>query len=112
MLALDLAPELTETGWCPFAMTTGKPCIVCGGTRATLSLIRGDVATAVRFNAVVVLIWFAAAAHLAWAVVAHRRLAVLPRYARLWGRIMGGGRPAATAAALFALWWVWNVGRW
>ena len=28
------------------------------------------------------------------------------------GRIVGGGRPSATAAALFALWWVWNVGGW
>ena len=112
MLAFDFAPDLEDTGWCPFALTTGKPCLVCGGTRATLSLIQGDVVSALRFNAVVVLLWVVAAAHLGWSVVASRGLAVLPRYGRLWARVTGGGRPTAAVVALFALWWVWNVGRW
>lgn len=77
-----------------------------------MSLSRGDIGAAVRYNAVVVLLAVAALLHLGWAVATSRRLAVLPRYVRLWGRIMGGGRPSAAAAALFALWWVWNVGRW
>ena len=112
MIAFDVAPGLDDLGWCPFAAMTGNPCIVCGGTRATVSLLRGDVGAALRYNAVVVLLAAAALLHLGWAVVASRRLAVLPRYARLWGRIVGGGGPSAAAAALFALWWVWNVGRW
>lgn len=112
MVAFDPSPALGDLGWCPFAAMTGKPCIVCGGTRATVSLLRGDVGSALRYNAVVVLLAAVAAGHLAWALLARRRLAVLPRYARLWGRIVGGGRPSAAAAALFVLWWVWNVGRW
>lgn len=112
MVAFDPSPALDDLGWCPFAAMTGKPCIVCGGTRATVSLLRGDVGSALRYNAVVVLLAAVAAGHLAWALLARRRLAVLPRYARLWGRIVGGGRPSAAAAALFVLWWVWNVGRW
>ena len=77
-----------------------------------MSLLRGDIGAALRYNAVAVLLAVAALLHLGWAVATSRRLAVLPRYARLWGRIMGGGRPSVAAAALFALWWGWNVGRW
>jgi hypothetical protein len=112
VVAIDLAPSLDELGWCPFAAATSKPCIVCGGTRAMLSLLGGDAAAALRYNAVVVLLAVAATLHLGWALVSSRRLAIFPRYARLWGRIMSGGRSSAAAAALFALWWVWNVGRW
>jgi hypothetical protein len=77
-----------------------------------MSLLRADVASALRFNAVVAIVWVVAVIHLGWAVVTSRRLAIFPRYARLWGRIMSGGRSSAAAAALFALWWVWNVSRW
>lgn len=77
-----------------------------------MRLFCGDVSSALRFNAVVVLAWTVVAVHLGWAVLERRRLAVLPRYARLWGRIVGGGGPSVAAAALFALWWAWNVGRW
>ncbi len=77
-----------------------------------MSLLSGDIGAALRYNAVVVLLAAVAAVHFVWALLATRRLAVFPRYARLWGRIMGGGRPSVAAAALFALWWVWNVGRW
>ena len=35
---------------CPFKRLTGLPCLSCGTTRAALSLLRGDLAAAFRFN--------------------------------------------------------------
>ena len=35
---------------CSFRMITGFPCLTCGSTRATLALLRGDLATAFSFN--------------------------------------------------------------
>jgi hypothetical protein len=38
---------------CPLASTLGIPCPGCGLTRATLSLLHGDVRTALRFHPLV-----------------------------------------------------------
>ena len=53
---------------CPLRTLTGLDCPLCGATRATFSLLRGDLATALDFNAlyvvllpvlaVIVVLWF------------------------------------------------------
>lgn len=40
---------------CPFLATTGWQCPGCGGTRAVLAVLHGDLGTALRMNAAVVL---------------------------------------------------------
>ncbi len=44
-----------EVGLCQFRALTDIPCATCGGTRAGLSLLRGDLAGALRFNPLVTL---------------------------------------------------------
>jgi hypothetical protein len=39
---------------CPFRTITGLDCPLCGATRATFALLRGDVLTALNFNALYV----------------------------------------------------------
>jgi hypothetical protein len=55
---------------CPFHAITGWPCVTCGGTRATLALLRGAVAEAFRWNPLVALAGLAAVPYLAYAVTA------------------------------------------
>lgn len=109
---MDLAPDLEQLGWCPFARLTGQPCVLCGGTRAVLSLLRGDVGAAWGFNASVLVL---GAVSLVVAVV----------------ELVRGGRPAVRArlhalvappadarganlrlVAFFAVWWAWDLARW
>lgn len=108
---MDIAPDLTQFGWCPFAVLTGEPCILCGGTRATLSLVRGDFTAALEFNAVVsvavVAIFVGALSMVALEMkiggtisrgkVVARRIRAVP----LWMQV-----------AVFGIWWLWNIGRW
>ena len=35
---------------CFFKYFTGHPCVICGGTRATMALMRGDVIKALQWN--------------------------------------------------------------
>lgn len=41
---------------CPFAVLTGQPCPGCGLTRATLALLRGDVAGSLHFHPLAMII--------------------------------------------------------
>lgn len=41
--------------WCPLRRFTGLDCPLCGATRATFALLRGDVATALDHNLLYVL---------------------------------------------------------
>jgi hypothetical protein len=115
MLSFDVSPNLNDFGWCPFARVTGEPCILCGGTRATISLLAGDPESAVRYNAVVTgLIVGSFLLMSAWGVmsVTGRRAGseAIP-----WGalRTRGVGRQfLVVEVAFFSLWWVWNLGRW
>lgn len=36
--------------FCGFYMITGKQCFACGNTRSVLSILRGDIISAIKFN--------------------------------------------------------------
>lgn len=46
LAVLALKPATTGPTICPFAMTTGHACPLCGGTRAASALLQGDVQAA------------------------------------------------------------------
>ena len=56
IIAVALIERQTGVGGpvsCPFRWATGHPCFLCGGTRACLALLRGDVSTALSTNPLV-----------------------------------------------------------
>ena len=110
-VGVDLAPDLHELGWCPFAMVTGKPCILCGGTRAVLSLLRGDLAAAWNFNASVLVLGTAALLVLSVEMV---RGGVPAVRARIRTVTAPAGRSGVNLplVVLFAVWWAWDLARW
>ena len=112
---MDLAPELTEFGWCPFARVTGEPCILCGGTRAVMSLLTGDVMAALRYNAVVVGVIIVSLVGVSASVLVGpvRRRVRAGTVATGWPPWRSASRGVVTVeVGLFALWWLWNLGRW
>lgn len=50
LVALAFALALLDTPLCPTAFFFGVPCPGCGLTRASLALLRGDFAAALRFH--------------------------------------------------------------
>lgn len=50
LVALAFALALLDTPLCPTAFFFGVPCPGCGLTRATLALLHGDFAAALRFH--------------------------------------------------------------
>jgi hypothetical protein len=87
---------------CPFRTVTGWWCPGCGLTRATHRLLRGDLAGALRFNALVVVVlgavvasWATWFAHAAGATVARPRLG---DGARRW--LLGAAIAAAVGFAV------------
>lgn len=104
------SPELDDFGLCPFALATGKPCVLCGGTRALLEVVRGDFDRALSLNAFVVVaiplagVW--TISHMVFALrQAHGSEARAPRvllrlqfFTPLIIALAGG--------------WTWNLGRW
>ena len=61
--------ERTLTPPCPLRAVTGLDCPLCGATRATHALVRGDVLTALDFNALyVALVPFVLVVGLVWLV--------------------------------------------
>lgn len=83
---------------CPFALATGHACPGCGMTRAIGYLARGDLATALSFHPLVVLIALQAISGWGWLVLRNRGL-VRPLANRLVSAILVG-----TAFSLFAVW--------
>lgn len=61
---------------CPFRMLTGLDCPFCGGTRAVLALLHGDITGAADYNLLVTVAAFLGAAALVWWALG--RLAGLP----------------------------------
>jgi hypothetical protein len=112
---VDFAPKLDELGHCPFAMATGKPCILCGGSRAVLELARGRVYEAFQLNASVLLLVLVACLFLAmktYLVLKTKNVSILyPGF--LVGEL---GEVIRKKYRLFLfvglLWWLWNFQRW
>lgn len=112
---MDIAPELDELGFCPFALITGKPCVLCGGSRAVLALLRGDMNRAVQMNASVVLFSGFFIAHLL-VFTAIGRFRTLSYLGHPNESVRRASRFLAThwlGTLLFGLaWWFWNIQRW
>lgn len=83
---------------CPFALATGSACPGCGMTRAMGYLARGDLASALTFHPLVILIAIQGLAGWAWLVL-RKNDRVRPLSSRLVTAILVG-----TAVSLFAVW--------
>lgn len=109
---MDVAPDLDEFGFCPFAVVAGQPCPLCGGTRAFTALLRGDVGVALQMNAVV-----AVGVVVLAAITAARLRSV--GFAGVRRQLAALGTPPANprrvnlqVTAFLVVWWCWNLGRW
>ena len=111
---MDFFPELEEFGWCPFARVAGKPCILCGGTRAVLSFLGGDFNAAWHFHPVVTVLFPTGLLFLAGRYVQFSRGSISSD----WKSFFFGKNSMITNhryISLFisgALMWAWNIGRW
>ena len=111
---MDFFPELDEFGWCPFARVAGQPCILCGGTRAVLSFLGGDLNAAWHFHPVVTVLFPVGILFLAVRCVQFSRGSI----SRKWKSFLFGENNLMTNhrySSLFisgALMWAWNIGRW
>lgn len=107
---IDIFHELEDTGWCPFANTSGKPCLLCGGTRAIVSLANFDLSTAIQMNFFVVLLFgLCVVVSPVWlprliGAIQRRRLSEFLEAAAFRGRYFLG--------SALLLGWSWNVVRW
>lgn len=111
---MDIAPNLNEFGWCPFANLTGKPCVVCGGTRAVLALCRWDLQSAWNFHPIVTILTILSTPLIAYFVLriiselrSGNGFELKELLNTVFGRIhnkhlLYGGM----------MMWIWNIGRW
>ena len=92
-----------EVPFCPMARFAHIPCPGCGLTRATLALLRGDVATALSLHPlaplVTPLVGISLVANLV-SYVRHGTLLTLRGKAARWANVL----LLTTAAAMFVLW--------
>jgi hypothetical protein len=112
---MDIAPHLDELGYCPFALVTGKPCILCGGSRAVLALARGHVYEAYQFNVSVlllVLVVFLFTAKRTHSVIKSKDMRIV--YPGFLVNELGDviRRNYRFTIFLGLLWWLWNIQRW
>ena len=84
VVALVDPSERTLTPPCPLKAVTGLDCPLCGATRATHALLRGQLARARDFNALYVLVLPLVAVAIGWWLVRGRVPAVLQRAAVRW----------------------------
>lgn len=110
-----LSPALEELGWCPFAVVSGKPCLLCGGTRAFLSLANGNFTEALNYNA---LVTFGVILMVAVVLISAARdikslIIVSAIKESIWTplRLRIEHFPGRTLIIL-AFAWIWNIGRW
>lgn len=108
---MDLAPDLHELGWCPFAAVTGRPCILCGGTRAVLAVARGDLVAAWHFNAWVLVFGVVATVGLTIEALRGGMTAVRARV-HLLVTPPAGRSVHLPMVAFFVIWWAWDLARW
>jgi hypothetical protein len=83
---------------CPFALVTGTACPGCGMTRAAGYLIRGDLASALRYHPLVILVAVQALAGWGWWIL-RRNDTVKPLSTRITNAILIG-----TGASLLVAW--------
>lgn len=83
---------------CPFALTTGMACPGCGLTRAAGYLVRGDIASALTYHPLVILIGIQAVAGWVWFAL-RQQGTVKPISNRISTAIAVG-----TAVSLIAVW--------
>ncbi len=113
---MDIAPELDELGRCPFGQVTGRPCPLCGGTRALVALVRFDVPRALGYNAFVavvatILLGLGGLRLARLAVVRKQPISEVLTRSRLQARTyVVAARPGVLVP--LALAWLWNLGRW
>jgi hypothetical protein len=102
LLALALLVAL-RVPMCPVAIVTGHPCPGCGLTRATLALLRGDLAETLRFHPLAPLVSPLLGGLLAYAAIAYVRVGRWPAMnGRAAGWLAGGG--IALWVLLLAVW--------
>jgi hypothetical protein len=65
-----IAPVERAPTVCPFRLMTGSPCPLCGLTRATNSLFRGEIRKSLSLNPLAAPLWVAA---IAWLMATDRR---------------------------------------
>jgi hypothetical protein len=87
---------------CPFKMMTGCPCITCGGTRATLALLRGAPLEALRWNPLVTATLFGLTAYGVYAAIVSTFH--LPRLRIHWSPAYSRSLRAAVWLTLAANW--------
>lgn len=112
---MNVAPNLDNFGFCPFALITNKPCPACGGTRALVSLFNGDIPNAVQMNAVVSLAFIGVAVFavgmLFFGRLNQMRTIVLASTITVkFNELIRTHWIISTALGL--LWWAWNIQRW
>lgn len=102
-----LSPPLDHLGFCPFAMATGKPCVLCGGTRATLAVLKGDFQYGFELNA------FVTVTLPILGVVMLIKMSKRRPLITEWLRGMSSDvRLLRWISGCVAVGWIWNVGRW
>lgn len=112
---MNFAPELLTTGFCPFAQITGKPCVLCGGSRALFAICQGDIDRAVEMNSSVVLFVVVFALYIVFETTTGkvRRLAYLFNPREIIDRSGRSLSMHPRGTIMFGLiWWLWNIQRW
>lgn len=102
LVLAGLAFWAAARGWipeCRFRLLTTVPCPLCGGTRAGLALVHGEVGQALKLNPLAVLLLAGAAAWLGSVLVLGR----FPRQ-RLEGWKLGLFLSAVVAGWLYLVW--------
>ncbi len=73
--------------FCGFYMITGKQCFACGNTRSVLSILRGDIISAIKFNpAIPILILLTILLYIELFIYSFfgKKVKIIPRNAVFW----------------------------
>ena len=112
---VDLTPPLDDTSpFCLFALVTGRPCPTCGGSRAIIDLLTGDIDSAVANNLPVTLLALVAALLI---LSQAKRVVASLRAPQGFSRALKSAgdqivRHPAVAGGTYLVMWAWNVARW